>query len=344
MCLGVSGTVTSEQSAARELVRNWAAGSGRDRRGPRRRARRAGGLAARLRRACRTGTVRCRGCGGGRRRRRVSVTDLCAMVEEAAAALVPGPVASTALATLVVDDAAVLEALMSGERTAGLRAGRPTCVSRGRPGVRHWPGTCWARSRRRGAAAAVPTAGCWSTRTADGVTVEALLGHRLLPAAGPRGPRRSRRRRRCPTPPQRVEDLAATVLAAETAGLARWALDTAVEYAKVREQFGKPIGSFQAIKHMCAEMLLRSEQVAVAAADAARAAAGRTPMRSSPSPPRSPRPPASRRRRPTPRTASRCSAASASPGSTTRICTCVAHTAFRNSSAAGRAGCAGSWH
>jgi alkylation response protein AidB-like acyl-CoA dehydrogenase len=62
------------------------------------------------------------------------------------------------------------------------------------------------------------------------------------------------------------------VLAAEAAGLARWTLQTATEYAKVREQFGKPIGSFQAIKHMCAEMLLRSEQASVAAADAARAA------------------------------------------------------------------------
>ena len=55
-----------------------------------------------------------------------------------------------------------------------------------------------------------------------------------------------------------------TVLAAEAAGVARWTLETATEYAKVREQFGKPIGSFQAIKHMCAEMLLRSEQAAVA--------------------------------------------------------------------------------
>jgi alkylation response protein AidB-like acyl-CoA dehydrogenase len=71
---------------------------------------------------------------------------------------------------------------------------------------------------------------------------------------------------------QRGRDVAAAVLAAEAAGVARWALETATDYAKVREQFGKPIGSFQAIKHMCAEMLLRSKQIGVAAADAARAA------------------------------------------------------------------------
>ena len=64
------------------------------------------------------------------------------------------------------------------------------------------------------------------------------------------------------------------MLAAEAAGVTRWSLDTAVAYAKVREQFGKPIGSFQAVKHLCAEMLCRAEQAEVAAADAARAAGG----------------------------------------------------------------------
>ena len=51
-----------------------------------------------------------------------------------------------------------------------------------------------------------------------------------------------------------------TVLAAaEAVGVAERALETSVAYAKVREQFGKPIGSFQAIKHRCADMAVRTE-------------------------------------------------------------------------------------
>ncbi|PYO04833.1 MAG: acyl-CoA dehydrogenase, partial [Candidatus Rokuibacteriota bacterium] len=47
--------------------------------------------------------------------------------------------------------------------------------------------------------------------------------------------------------------------AAEMLGAARRCLDMAVGYAKVREQFGQPIGSFQAIRHKCSEMLLEVE-------------------------------------------------------------------------------------
>ncbi|MBW8753735.1 MAG: acyl-CoA dehydrogenase family protein [Sphingomonadales bacterium] len=49
------------------------------------------------------------------------------------------------------------------------------------------------------------------------------------------------------------------LLAARLAGLAEGACELATAYAKVREQFGKPIGSFQAVKHRCADMLLRAE-------------------------------------------------------------------------------------
>src|SRR5690606_34245707 len=48
----------------------------------------------------------------------------------------------------------------------------------------------------------------------------------------------------------RVESALVTFAAAEAAGIARWCLETAVEYAGVREQFGRKIGSFQAIKHL----------------------------------------------------------------------------------------------
>ncbi len=71
-----------------------------------------------------------------------------------------------------------------------------------------------------------------------------------------------------------VRRTAVTFAAAEAAGVARWCLSTAVEYAKVREQFGQKIGAFQAIKHLCAEMLETAEAVTAAAWDAAGAADG----------------------------------------------------------------------
>jgi 3-oxochol-4-en-24-oyl-CoA dehydrogenase len=266
-----SKTGTSEQLAARELVRDWAAGSG----------------ATAAVRAIEQGepdawrpvfgglsdlglfgvAVRedCGGAGG-------SIEDLCAMVDEAAKALVPGPVATTALASLVVADPDLLAALTAGERTAGVALHGDVEFDEASSRA---SGTA---PRVLGAVAGglllVPAGGKWLLvdATADGVAVEPLKATdfsrplarvvltsaptTVLDAAG-----------------DRVADLAAAVLSAEAAGISRWALDTAVAYAKVREQFGKPIGSFQAVKHLCAEMLCRAEQVAVAAADAAVAAA-----------------------------------------------------------------------
>lgn len=201
-----------------------------------------------------------------------TVADLCAMVDEAAYALVPGPIVTTALATLVLTDPVALEALSSGETTAavGLQAdlredggGRVTgsaeyVLGGSESGLLLLP----IDDRVVVVNAAGP-----------GVTVQPLAATDFSrPLAkvtlfdAPAEP--------APVSRRRLEDLAATLLAAEAAGVARWALDTAAEYAKVREQFGKPIGSFQAVKHMCAEMLLRSQQISVAAADAAVAAAG----------------------------------------------------------------------
>ncbi|MBV9497590.1 MAG: acyl-CoA dehydrogenase family protein [Acidobacteria bacterium] len=54
-------------------------------------------------------------------------------------------------------------------------------------------------------------------------------------------------------------DLATVALCAEMVGGMQWVLDTTVEYAKTRQQFGKPIGAFQAVQHLCADMLLLTE-------------------------------------------------------------------------------------
>ena len=66
--------------------------------------------------------------------------------------------------------------------------------------------------------------------------------------------------------------VAAAALAAEQVGGAQRVLDASVEYAKNRVQFGRPIGSFQAIKHKCADMLLDVESAKSAAYYAAWAA------------------------------------------------------------------------
>lgn len=63
----------------------------------------------------------------------------------------------------------------------------------------------------------------------------------------------------------RLVDSSATVYAGMQAGIAAKMLDTSVEYARTREQFGQPIGAFQAIKHRCADLAVR--------VDAARSAA-----------------------------------------------------------------------
>ena len=66
-----------------------------------------------------------------------------------------------------------------------------------------------------------------------------------------------------------VRDLALVVLSAGAVGGARWCVDTAAEHARTREQFGRPIGQFQGIKHRLANMLVSVEQAVAATWDAA---------------------------------------------------------------------------
>ncbi|MEV5552584.1 acyl-CoA dehydrogenase [Nonomuraea wenchangensis] len=73
-----------------------------------------------------------------------------------------------------------------------------------------------------------------------------------------------------------VREIAAVLLGADACGVAAWAVATAAEYAKVREQFGRPIGQFQAVKHRVAAALVALEQARAAVWDAARALDGPT--------------------------------------------------------------------
>ncbi len=265
----MSVTINDEQLAARELVRDWAAAVGTAE------AIRAVELGqtdawrpvfARLVDLGLFGVAVSEECGGAGGR----LEDLCAMVDEAAKALVPGPVATTALATLVVTEPQLAEALANGERVAGVAIDADLQLDAATSQV---SGTA---ERVLGATAdgllVLPAGEDWILvdARADGVTVEPLAATdfsrplaKVTLTAAPAVVLEAG---------SRVQGLVVTVLSAEAAGVARWALDTAVEYAKVREQFGKPIGSFQAVKHLCAEMLCRADQAAVAAADVARAA------------------------------------------------------------------------
>ncbi|HUO39867.1 MAG TPA: acyl-CoA dehydrogenase family protein, partial [Mycobacterium sp.] len=195
----------------------------------------------------------------------------------------PGPIATTALATLLVGEGllgdglpgdgggTVLEQLMAGHRSAGLAVSAGLRID---PSSRRVSGEApLAVGARAGEYLIGWAEGGWLLvdTAQDGVRVEALTptdftrpmarvqleSVSALPLAVPDG---------------RASDLWATLAVAEAAGLARWALHTATEYAKVREQFGRPIGSFQAVKHICANMLCRTEQIGAAAADAARSA------------------------------------------------------------------------
>lgn len=75
----------------------------------------------------------------------------------------------------------------------------------------------------------------------------------------------------------RILDRAKVALCAEMCGGAQKVLDMTVDYAKMREQFGRPIGSFQAIQHKCANMLVQVESAKSATYYAAWAVANDAP-------------------------------------------------------------------
>ncbi|XIF83749.1 acyl-CoA dehydrogenase family protein [Kutzneria buriramensis] len=182
------------------------------------------------------------------------VADLAVAVEAAAELLAPGPVLTTLAAGLVlarVPDhplaAKLLPAIANGTAAVGVHCGPVASGESGNLLVKI--GDDWALRQDV------------EITPADPVDLGRPIG---FPAPGTIGDDQ----RLGPLP---VEDILAALAAAEAAGIADWCLRTAVAYAKIRTQFGQPIGAFQAVKHLCVEMLCRSERAAAVAWDAARA-------------------------------------------------------------------------
>ncbi|HWH32481.1 MAG TPA: acyl-CoA dehydrogenase family protein, partial [Egibacteraceae bacterium] len=218
--------------------------------------------------------------GGG-----AGVAELAVVLEALAQAGAPGPVLPTALASALVaaadcgDGPALLSRLVAGE-AAAVAWGEGTVQAR--VAVQPPAGALGAGLVLGAGTAALLVVGAevegrtaWFAVDAGGFTAQApgsLDGaHRVarvaLAASVPAT------RLLAHVDDALVRELAVTLAAAQAAGIAAWCQEAATEYAKVREQFGRPIGSFQAVKHACANLLAKVEMARAAAWDAAHAAA-----------------------------------------------------------------------
>ncbi|WP_327428312.1 acyl-CoA dehydrogenase [Streptomyces sp. NBC_01236] len=214
------------------------------------------------------------GGGGG------DLVDLAVVVEEAARAALPGPYLASVLASMVlagVDD--LVRALGCGERIGAVAFGPGSLAAVATDGGYVLDGT--APPVLSGADADVLVLAASSGGDTVWLAVDAAdLVVRPHEGADPTRATAEVRAEAVRVPADRVlavdpalvRDLAAVLLAADACGTAAWALHTAAEYAKVREQFGRPIGHFQGVKHLCADMLVRLEQARALTWDAARAA------------------------------------------------------------------------
>jgi 3-oxochol-4-en-24-oyl-CoA dehydrogenase len=209
------------------------------------------------------------GAGGG-------FEELVVAVEELGRAMTPGPFVPTAIASAVLsttdNDAArktYLAGLADGSRTAavaldsqveirdGKASGNVAALGGGMADlllVAAGDDVAVVEISSPGVTVTVP-ANLDPTRRSARVTLDAAEATVLT------GARRT------------LVDIARVVLAAEAVGIARECTESAADYAKIREQFGRPIAMFQAVKHHCANMLVATELATAAVWDAARSAA-----------------------------------------------------------------------
>jgi alkylation response protein AidB-like acyl-CoA dehydrogenase len=203
-----------------------------------------------------------------------TVADLAVALEQCADDLVPGPLLPTALAALLLGEHPAAESIADGRSVAAV-ALQPSALE-----VDLDNATVSAVLRpvlgavAEGVLLCADTDGSWYAvdARAPGVKVLELAAADLSRSVTEVHLDHAPAELLTGVSTDRVHDLAGTLAAAEAAGVASWALRTAVDYANVREQFGRPIGAFQAVKHLCAEMLCRAESAVAVAWDAAQTA------------------------------------------------------------------------
>jgi len=224
-----------------------------------------------------------------------TLSELAVVLEELGHALFPGPVLPTVLVSAVLASVPRGPAAVPPEWLRGLADGSITAAVALGAALQPWQPADDGALSLRGAVRPVlglPTARLvlvpldYGTGTGwllldrealgDAVSVEALPALDATRAVGQltiggQGPVTLPLGEQVMVPDDDVRGLALTLAAAESAGIARWCLHTASEYAKVRVQFGRPIGQFQAVKHALADMLVSVEQSAAVAWDAAAA-------------------------------------------------------------------------
>ncbi|MEU2503621.1 acyl-CoA dehydrogenase [Streptomyces sp. NPDC007863] len=224
------------------------------------------------------------GGGGG------GLDDLAVVVEETARALLPGPYLPSVLTAELLRRAGasgpLLADLAEGRRIGAVALGGPGTLTAVRTGSGYLldgtapPVLGAAQADLLLLQAATVDGTVWLTVDAhapDGAPGPAVRAHAC---ADPTRPTAEVAAAALPVPAERVlaldtglvHDLAAVLFAADACGTAARAVETAAEHARTREQFGRPIGRFQGVKHLCADMLVRLEQARALAWDAARAA------------------------------------------------------------------------
>jgi alkylation response protein AidB-like acyl-CoA dehydrogenase len=181
-----------------------------------------------------------------------SFVDAAVVIEESGRGLWPVPVASTLAAIAALDASTasdLLQAVLSGERRAAVVVLDDAQVSGSTLSgeARHVIGAAGAEALVIAAPDGVYLAAPSSSTTAAGldplrrlstVTFDGSAAERVGDAAASR----------------RAVDVLRVALAVEAIGVAGWCLDTTVEYLKTREQFGRAIGSFQALAHRAADL------------------------------------------------------------------------------------------